>query len=69
MTWFSINGAFLSPLQRRRWAAFFPIRDFFPAVRMDTAIGGALIGNLRKRNLNRVLKASIASIDIIDSDQ
>ena len=45
-----------------------PIHDFWPALKRSTAIHCALFPNLLKRNMNRVLKASLASIDIPDAE-
>ena len=45
-----------------------PIHDFWPAVRRASAVHSPLFPTLLKRNMNRVLKASLASINIPDAE-
>ena len=44
-----------------------PVREFWPAVRRATDIGNYLFGCIRRKNINRFLKASLPTIQIIDA--
>ena len=46
-----------------------PIHDFRPAVRRATPIGSPLFDGIRRRNLNRIPKASLTSLDVIDANR
>ena len=46
-----------------------PVHDFWPAVRRHTAIGEPLFPSLIKRNANRILKGTLASLSIIDAER
>ena len=45
-----------------------PVRDFRPAVRRATDIGAFLVAGIGRKNLNRILKASLASLAVIDTN-
>ena len=44
-----------------------PVHDFWPAVRRATDIGSYLFASIRRKNLNRILKASLTSIEVTDA--
>ena len=46
-----------------------PVHDFWPAVRRHTAIGSALFPSLLKKNVNRVLKGTMCSLQVEDAER